>query len=142
MKVVIDTNVLFSALYRPESAPGQILLLGAEGALQLYAPESVRRELEAVLRGKLRYADEEWAATVASLPVEWVEEALYEPFLARARRAVRDPADAPVVALALALRADVVSGDRAFHPLQRKVVRTWKPRDAAERRAKRGRRKR
>lgn len=134
MRLVIDTNVLFSALYDPASAPGRLLLLAIEGAVELFAPVTVRAELERALRRKLRYSDAEWASTVVALPVEWVEEPIYSDRLAEAKVAIRDPTDAPVVALALALRAGVVSGDRDFHPLLKPVVKTWKPKDAGKRR--------
>lgn len=134
MKLVVDTNVIFSALYAPDSSPGRILRLAIEGELQLFAPPTVRAELERILRGKLAYSDEQWAATLLALPVEWAEEALYATEMPRALRAIDDPTDAPVVALALALGCGVVSGDSDFHPLRRRVVKTWRPRDAAERR--------
>ncbi|HEV8360461.1 MAG TPA: PIN domain-containing protein [Candidatus Thermoplasmatota archaeon] len=143
MKLVIDTNVLFSAVYDPASSPGQLLVLAIEGALELYAPATVRAELERVLREKLGYTDGEWEAALAALPVEWIEETAYAGRLPEALKAIADPSDAPVVALALALRTGVVSGDRDFHPLRRPVVKTWKPKEAAAapRRRRAGRRR-
>lgn len=138
MKLVIDTNVLFSALYEPSSAPGQLLLLAIEGEVELYAPESVLVELERALRQKLGYDEDAWLGTLAALPVEWMDEETYVSAMPRASAAIRDPGDAPVVALALVLGADIVSGDSDFHPLRRRVARTWKPRDFSATRRKRG----
>lgn len=131
MRLVVDTNVLFSALYQPDSSCGRILLLAIEGEIELFAPETVRAELERVLRGKLAYSDDEWHRALAALPVDWVEAAVYHGQLARAMDAIADPTDAPVLALALALRAGIVSGDKAFHPLRKRIAKTWRPRDAA-----------
>ena len=129
MRIVIDTNVLFSALYDPASTPGRIILLAIEEKVELFAPATVRDELERALRGKLRYSDDEWEATLSALPVESVEGAIWEAFMERAKAAITDPDDAPVVALALALQCGIVSGDNAFHPLRKRIVKTWKPRD-------------
>lgn len=148
MKVVIDTNVIFSALYEPSSSPGRLLLLAIDEEVDLYAPVTVRAELERALRDKLGYSEEEWASTLAALPVEWVEAEVYASRMPTALRAFADPTDAPLVALALAMGIGVISGDRDFHPLRRKVVKTWMPKDFAghrktvRRTSRRGRRRR
>lgn len=129
--LVVDTNVLFSALYGPDSVPGRIVELGLEGAATLYAPEAVRDELERNLRGTLGYTGNEVEGTLQSLPVEWIEEPVYEPDLEVARRAIGDASDAPVVAAALTVDAPIVSGDDDFHPLEDGVVETYRPRGAA-----------
>lgn len=103
MKVVIDTNVIVSALRTPQ--------------------------LERVLRTKMRYSEADWDRTLAALPVSWIEATTYQGHLAKAMAAIRDADDAPVVAVALLLKASVVSGDNAFHPLRRPVVKTWRPRE-------------
>ncbi len=69
---------------------------------------------------------------VASLPVTWVELAEYEPLLDELRDVIRDPVDVPLVAVATLLSATIVTGDKAFHPLKRPVVKTLKPRDAID----------
>lgn len=128
MKVVIDTNVVFSALYRPSSAPGGLLMLAIEGGVDLVAPETVRKELADVLQRKLGYSAGDLATTLDALPIEWFEQGFYAGFLPRAKKAIADEDDAPLVALALALGIGVVSGDSSFHPLRRRIVRTWRPR--------------
>ncbi len=129
MKLVVDTNVIFSALYTPDSPPGQIIALALAGDLQLFAPDSVRDELERNLREKLHYSESQWSRTVDALPISWIAAATYELFLPQAAAAIRDPDDVPIVAVALLLGAGVVSGDRAFHPLRKAAVKTWRPRD-------------
>lgn len=49
MKVVLDTNVLVSALLRRDSIPGQILRAVWDGTLELVVSEPLLMELRAVL---------------------------------------------------------------------------------------------
>lgn len=132
-RVCIDANVLFSALYDPASTCGSIVMLAIEGEIDLVAPESVRREMARVLAKKLGYSGAEAEAAIAALPVEWIEEAAYAPKLAEAKPLVRDATDAPLVALALALDVDVVSGDKDLHALKTRKVKVWKPKDVGGR---------
>lgn len=132
MRVVIDTNVIFSALYDPASVPGHVIELALEEEIELLAPEPVKEELGRVLREKLGYTDDQWRGTLAALPIDWVEEPVYEQFLPEAREAIRDRDDAAVVALAILLGTGVVSGDGAFHPLEEPVIETWRPRAATD----------
>lgn len=132
MDLVVDTNVLFSALYAPNSPPGRIVELALEGEVTLYAPAQVMDELERNLRETLGYTDPEWDETRRALPVNWVQEPVYEDLLPKAEEAIGDPSDEPVVAVALLVGAPVVSGDSDFHPLEEDVVVTRKPRGAAE----------
>jgi predicted nucleic acid-binding protein len=129
VRFVIDTNVVFSALYKLDSAPGRLLLLATEGAVELFAPDVVRKELEAALRGKLAYTTDAWTATLQALPIRWIEAAEYAHLLDRAKAAIRDQGDVPIVATAMLLGAAVVSWDKAFHPLLKPVVKTLRPRD-------------
>lgn len=108
-------------------------MLAIEGELEFFAPEFVKEELRRVLTAKLGYSAAEWARTLAALPIEWIEPEVYEDRLVEARAAIRDPDDAHVVALALAMGIDAVSGDKAFHPLRKPIVKVWKPREASSR---------
>lgn len=126
-RVVVDTNVLVSGLYRLDSPPGRVLMLGAEDRLELLAPEAVRHELRRILQDKLDYADDEVEETLTALPVEWVDPAVFDDHLPPAEDAISDPDDVPVVALALALDAPAVSGDADFHPLDEPIVETEDP---------------
>lgn len=133
-RIIVDANVLFSALYDPVSTCGSIVMLAIEGEIDLVSPESVRREMARILVKKLGYGGTEAEAAVAALPVDWIEEAAYAPKLAEAEPLVRDRTDAPLVALALALEADIVSGDKDLHALRTRKVKVWKPKDVRARR--------
>jgi len=129
VRIVIDTNVIVSGLYDPDSPPGRVLRAGALGRLELCAPESVRRELEQVLLEVLELRPADVEPMVVRLPIEWLEEAIYRDFLAEARRVLRDPTDAPVLACGFALGVDVVSGDKDLHAANQRRIKVWKPAD-------------
>lgn len=131
MRTVIDTNVILSGLYKPDSPPGRILESAAEGSLLLCAPEAVRTELERTLRRVLGYSAPEVASTLRSLPLEWIEHEVYDDFLDTARKMLRDEDDAPILACALVLGCDIVSGDQDLHAARQNRVRVWKPADLA-----------
>ncbi len=132
MNIVIDTNVLFSALYRPTSVPGRIIELALEDEITLYAPDTVLKELERNLKDKLDYSTDEWNKNQQALPIEWIQETIYEPQLETAHTAINDASDAPIIATALTVDAIIVSGDKHFHPLEKDIVETYKPRQTHE----------
>lgn len=131
MRVVIDTNVIVSGLYDPDSPPGRVLEAAAEGKIVLCAPESVREELERVLKAVLDYSEAEVGITLRALSIDWIERAVYEEDLARARTLIRDPDDAHVLACAFALACDIVSGDKDLHAARQRRVKVWKPAELA-----------
>ncbi len=58
LKLVIDTNVVISALLKQESNPALILSLVLQGVCRLYLTEKIFAEYEEVLgRGKFRNLD-------------------------------------------------------------------------------------
>lgn len=131
MRVVIDTNVIVSGLYDPDAPPGRVLDAAAEGRIVLCAPESVREELERVLKEVSDYAETEVGHTLRALPIEWIERAVCEADLATAGVLIRDPDDAPVLACGFALACDIVSGDKDFREARQRRVKVWKPTEPA-----------
>ncbi|MHA1590065.1 MAG: PIN domain-containing protein [Candidatus Njordarchaeales archaeon] len=112
IRAIIDTNVIFSALYNPRSSPGIILLSAIEGLIKLIAPESVKDEIIQILKEKLEFSDEEAHSIISSLPIEWVEKEVYEDYLAEAREMIRDETDAPLIALHLITNYPIITGDK------------------------------
>jgi len=111
-RVVLDPNVLVSALITPRGASAQLLVELREGAFELVASPLLLDELADVLRRpKLRrYVTEEEGATF----VELIRSAsvLIEDPPAPAVRIGDDPGDEYLVSLARAARVDaLVSGD-------------------------------
>jgi len=125
MRFVLDTNVIFSALYDLESPAGKLLAMAIEKKVDLASPVHVREELVRALREKLEYTSDEIRETIAALPIDWIEEGIYIHAIEEAMEAISHGEDAPVVACALALKCDVISGDRHFHPLRKPVIKAW-----------------
>jgi len=126
MNIVVDTNVLFSALYDPASDAGKLILFALERRVDLFAPESVKLELEHGLRKKLAYAEVEARETIAALPIKWVESGAYAGALDVAKGQLAHEADVPVLACALALGHEIVSGDKHLLSIKPEIVRVWK----------------
>ncbi len=134
MRVVIDTNVIVSGLYDSESPLGRVLDAGASAALELCVPEAVRTELRRVLREVLGHLESDIQKTLEALPVEWIEEEVYQDFLEEARRVLRDSDDAPILACGFALGCDIVSGDKGLHAARQRRIRVWRPAELTGRR--------
>ena len=126
MKLVIDTNIIFSALYNLDSPAGKLLVMAIEEKVELVSPIQVKEEFLRALKDKLGYTDKEIKETVLALPVTWIEEEIFIDAMEEARLAISHEKDAPVIACAITLKYDVLSGDRHFHPLIKPVVKTWK----------------
>lgn len=131
MRVVIDTNVIVSGLYAPHSVPGRVLDAGNTGAIELCAPQAVRDELKRVLAQVLGFSPLEVDSALKALKVEWIPEAVYRDKLPEARELLRDPDDAPVLACALAVGGDIVSGDNDVHAVKTRRTRIWRPSELA-----------
>lgn len=132
MRLVVDTNVLVSGLLNLAGPPGRLLLAAADARVDLVAPESVREEFQRILRTKLRWSPDDIAEAVESLPVDWVDEADYQPLLDELRDTIKDEDDVPLVAVSRLLGAPIVSGDKAFHPMKRPVAKAFRPNHAMD----------
>jgi predicted nucleic acid-binding protein len=126
MNLVVDTNILFSALYDPTSDAGKLIHFALERKVDLFAPETVKLELERGLRKKLAYPEAEASETIAALPVKWVESGLYAGAMDAAKSQLTHEADVPVLACALVLGHEIVSGDKHLLSVKPKIVRVWR----------------
>lgn len=111
MRVVLDVNVLVSALLSRAGAPGRLIALWLEGAFELVVSEELLAELgRALAYPKLReHVSREDAADFIALLRATAS------MLADAERPdhiSRDPGDDYLVALAKASASVLVSGDR------------------------------
>ena len=59
MRVVLDTNVLLSALAFPGSKPDQVLLRVRRGEVELFLSSCILAELERILRDTFRFTTHE-----------------------------------------------------------------------------------
>ena len=126
MNLVVDTNILFSALYDPASDAEKLILFAIERRVDLFAPESVKLELEHCLRKKLAHAEDEASETIAALPVKWVESGAYAEAMDVAKGQLTHEADMPVLACALVLGHEIVSGDKHLLSVKPNIVKVWR----------------
>jgi putative PIN family toxin of toxin-antitoxin system len=114
MKVVLDTNVIVSAVLSRGSPPDLILRAWRRGAFQLVASRLLLDELEVVLSRPHVAERLGWSLRQRGAFIAALEEGCVIVAPERVLRAVqRDPPDNRVLEAAVAARADyVVSGDQ------------------------------
>lgn len=125
-KFVVDTNILFSALYSPDSIAGKIIDLALERKIELFAPEEVKEELTRNLKNKLDYSEKEVKFTLETLPITWLSKKLYANFYEKAKQNI-SLKDAPILAAHYFTKLPIITGDKEFFEL--KGVKTQSLRD-------------
>ena len=132
MRFVLDTNVIFSGIYDMDSNAGKILFLATQGKVKLFSPEYVRSELAVILGKKLRFSKSEIEDIISSLPVKWIESELYSELEDKASSLISHKRDIPVLACALSLGVDIISGDKHFQKVKTRKIKIWKLKKAVE----------
>jgi putative PIN family toxin of toxin-antitoxin system len=111
VRVVLDVNVLISALLSPDGAPARLLVAWLEGAFELIVSPRLRDELERALaypKISRRIPPDD-----AALLLRWITEqavAMPDPEADPPHRSM-DPGDDYLIALAASADALLVSGD-------------------------------
>jgi predicted nucleic acid-binding protein len=112
MRLVVDANILYSALYDMDSTAGRLLFLAIDGGVELFSTDHIREEMRRILVAKLGYSRGEVEGLISSLPVDWLERGIYQDELDGAKKVLSDEYDASLLAGASVLGCDVVSGDK------------------------------
>ncbi len=133
MKFIIDTNIIFSGIYNLDSNAGKVLFLATEEKIELLAPEFVKEELIGILGKKLRFSKGEINEIISSLPIKWIEQEIYEDEMKPAENLIVHKKDAPVLACALSMGIDIISGDKHFYKIKTKKIKVWKLKKVVER---------
>ena len=108
MRILIDTNVLFSALLQPSSRPARALVHAAEHHRVVLCKRNVSELREILLRKAVRYlpAAEELLDTMAYELIPEVEHTTQH---------IRDVKDQPILNAAIVSDVDVIlTGDKDF----------------------------
>ena len=139
---MLDTNIIISSLIKPGGFTRRIILL-LEDQADLYAPKALLEELtrktEYLARKKrISPVEQRYLLTLLLSGVWTVESDTIKPLIKAALKHVRDPDDAPFVALALYLRRtyeDVIiltwnTSDYERDNLARLKIKVITPRDA------------
>jgi len=145
MKVVIDTNIIFSGLLSPEGTISD-LIINSQQVFEFFAPTFLLEELERHEPKLLKisgYTTEELAFLKRILfrKVEWVDlESIKQFNIEKAQELTKgiDEFDTPFVALALELNSILWTGDRKLMSgLQDKGIDwIWSTSEVAEARGK------
>ncbi len=114
-RVIVDANILYSALYKTQGVCGTILQAAIAGSCQLFSPDSVREEVRRNLVENLSMTEHETLRLITSLPVEWIPREAYQGRMHRAVSLLTHAEDAPVLAASLATHLPIISGDRHLH---------------------------
>lgn len=126
MKVVVDTNIIFSGIVS-KSKTREILV---ESTLDMFAPEYLHKEVrkhKKTIRKKSELTEPE-IETLLDIILENVNIIQKEEYLSEYTEAKDliehiDPDDVPFLAIALSIEADIWSDDKHFQKLDE--VKTW-----------------
>ncbi len=113
IKVVIDTNIIFMSLYKKDSKSSFLIKAASKDKILLFAPDTVKEEIQRVLKMEFGYDNQKINITLEGLPITWIGKEIYEPFIAITK--VQHKADKPIEALSLALGCKILSADKHFN---------------------------
>src|SRR3989344_5421523 len=112
INIVIDTNVIFMALYDPTSKAGKVINAAIENKIELYTTDTVQEEIRRVLKREIRLQDEEIEEKIRNLPILWIKKEIYAEFINKTK--VKHKADKPLEALSILLNCGILSADHHF----------------------------
>lgn len=112
MRILVDTNILFSALLFPRSKPAQALLFTAAHHEIILCDRNIA-ELRDILRRKAPQYLPDAEVLLAELSYELI------PAVDYAEKLIRDAKDQPILNAAIVYDVDVIlTGDKDFLSLQ------------------------
>ncbi len=111
-RVVVDTNILFMALYNENSKAGKVIALANKNKIKLFSPDNVKEELIKVLKREMDFSEDKIDFIIENFPIVWIEKRFYESFLGKTK--VKHKADKPVEAISLLLGCGILSADKHF----------------------------
>lgn len=124
LRVVVDTNVYFSALYSKTGNEAEIVRNAHQGMIALFSPKMVQEELKCVLQEKLDFQKEEIVMIINSLPTKWVPNEVYRKDFPQAKQIIPHKSDAPILACALHFDIGILTGNVTHFkipPIEEKV---------------------
>lgn len=119
IKLVIDTNILFMAVYDKKSKAGKIIEAAHEKKIDLFAPISVKEELTRILKRELGTIESETEFIIESFPVNWIEKEIYQDTITKTT--VKHKPDKSIEALALILNCGILTADKHFDNVKNKI---------------------
>ena len=121
MRVLVDTNVLFSALLFPKSVPAEALMLAAEEHEVVLCDRNITELREILQRKAPQYlADAE--VFLAEMSYELI------PAVYHSEKLMRDAKDQPILNAAIIFGIDIIlTGDKDFLSLDIEHPKSMKP---------------
>lgn len=112
MRILVDTNILFSALLFPHSKPAQALLYAVDHHEIVLCDRNIA-ELREILKRKAPKYLPDAEVLIAELPYELI------PAVDHAEKLIRDAKDQPILNAAIVADVDVIlTGDKDFLSLE------------------------
>lgn len=112
MRILVDTNVLFSALLFPRSKPAQALLYAVDHHEIVLCDRNIA-ELRDILKRKAPRYLPDAEVLIAELPYEMI------PAVDHAEKLIRDAKDQPILNAAIVADVDaILTGDKDFLSLE------------------------
>ena len=112
MRILVDTNILFSALLFPHSKPAQALLYAVDHHEIVLCDRNIA-ELRDILNRKAPKYLPDAEVLIAELPYELI------PAVDHAEKLIRDAKDQPILNAAIVADVDVIlTGDKDFLSLE------------------------
>lgn len=112
MRILVDTNILFSALLFPHSKPAQALLYAVDHHEIVLCDRNIT-ELRDILKRKAPKYLPDAEVLIAELPYELI------PAVDHAEKLIRDAKDQPILNAAIVADVDaILTGDRDFLSLE------------------------
>lgn len=112
MRILVDTNILFSALLFPRSKPAQALLYIADNHEMVLCDRNIT-ELRDILERKAPNFLPDAEVLLAELSYELI------PAITHAKKLIRDAKDQPILNAAIVSDVDIIlTGDKDFLSLE------------------------
>lgn len=112
MRILVDTNILFSALLFPHSKPAQALLYAVDHHEIVLCDRNIT-ELRDILKRKAPKYLPDVEVLIAELPYELI------PAVDHAEKLIRDAKDQPILNAAIVADVDaILTGDKDFLSLE------------------------
>ena len=112
MRILVDTNILFSALLFPHSKPAQVLLYAVDHHEIVLCDRNIT-ELRDILKRKAPKYLPDAEVLIAELPYELI------PAVDHAEKLIRDAKDQPILTAAIVADVDaILTGDKDFLSLE------------------------
>ena len=117
MRILVDTNILFSALLFPHSKPAQALLYAVDHHEIVLCDRNIT-ELRDILKRKAPKYRPDAEVLIAELPYELI------PAVDHAEKLIRDAKDQPILNAAIVADVDaILTGDKDFLSLEMEYPR-------------------